>query len=67
MVVGAAASPAAGLAFASSIAAGMEYEAVRKEKWYNNMTDLQKSMYTQALALLRVARKSSVDLLHLDL
>ena len=41
MVVSAAASPAAGLAFASSIAAGMEYEAVRKKKWYNNMTDLQ--------------------------
>lgn len=52
MVVSTVASPAAGLAFASSIAAGMEYEAVRKEEWYNNMSDAQKSAYITGIGLI---------------
>jgi hypothetical protein len=52
MAISTLSSPAAGLAFASSIAAGMEYEAVRKEDWYNNMSDAKKAMYITGIGLI---------------
>ena len=45
MAVSSVSSPLGGYAFASSISAGMEYEEVFEEEWFNNLSALEKATY----------------------
>ena len=52
LVVSTVATPAAGMAFASGMAASMEFESVRNEDWYNEMGALGRSTYLTGIAVL---------------